>query len=140
MFKPIDKIHLDTGEFKLNLIKNFNQTFDKKNWEPNEISELITSTIGGNWGNEEQKKDNIPIYVIRGTDLPNIPLYNLKKTPKRFLHKDKVADLKLKEDDLIIEMSGGSKDQPTGRCAIVTKQLLDYFEHPLVCSNFRSHP
>lgn len=136
IINSIENINLNKDKFKLDHLKNFDLSFDKSGWEPTEISEIIDSTISGNWGNEEQKKDNIPVYVIRGTDLPNIPLYNLKKTPKRFLHKEKVLELQLKENDIIIEMSGGSKDQPTGRCAIVTKQLLDYFEYPLVCSNF----
>ncbi len=47
-----------------------------------------------------------------------------------------LEEIKLKELDIVIEMSGGSKNQPTGRAAIVTTELLDYFKMPLVCSNF----
>src|SRR5690606_29066405 len=33
-------------------------------------------------------------------------------------------------------MSGGSKGQPTGRSAIITSELLEYFGMPVICSNF----
>ncbi|MCB0541641.1 MAG: hypothetical protein KDE33_29310, partial [Bacteroidetes bacterium] len=56
--------------------------------------------------------------------------------PTRYINEKKVEEIKLKELDIVIEMSGGSKNQPTGRAAIVTSELLEYFENPLVCSNF----
>lgn len=109
---------------------------DKSKWEEIEVKEAITEVIGGAWGNDKPKKDNIAVKVIRGTDLPNVPLFNLKKTPTRYLNKAKVEEIQLQEFDIVIEMSGGSKDQPTGRAAIVTTELLDYFNKPIVCSNF----
>tara|TARA_R110002073_G_C9471285_1_gene579401 strand:+ start:111 stop:2297 length:2187 start_codon:yes stop_codon:yes gene_type:complete len=109
---------------------------DKSKWDEIEVQEAISDIIGGAWGNEQPKKDNIAVKVIRGTDLPNVPLFNLRKTPTRYLNKKKVEEIKLKELDIVIEMSGGSKNQPTGRAAIVTTELLDYFSMPLVCSNF----
>jgi len=125
-----------------NKLKNYhfaNDLFinpDKSKWDEIEVQEAISDIIGGAWGNEQPKKDNIAVKVIRGTDLPNIPLFNLRKTPTRYLNKKKVEEIKLKELDIVIEMSGGSKNQPTGRAAIVTTELLDYFNMPLVCSNF----
>lgn len=100
------------------------------------MSELIKDTISGSWGNDEPKKNNIAVKVIRGTDLPNIPLFNLKKTPTRYISSDKVDEIQLIENDIVIELSGGSKDQPTGRAAIITKELIEYFGMPLICSNF----
>ncbi|PWK19633.1 N-6 DNA methylase [Xanthomarina spongicola] len=109
---------------------------DKSTWEDIEVQEAISDVVGGAWGNEKPKKDNVPVKVIRGTDLPNIPLFNLKKTPTRYLNSNKVEEIQLQELDIVIEMSGGSKNQPTGRAAIITKELLEYFKVPLVCSNF----
>ncbi|WP_452219450.1 N-6 DNA methylase [Lacinutrix salivirga] len=108
----------------------------KNNWEEVEVQEVVDEIIGGAWGNAVPKKNNIEVKVIRGTDLPNIPLFNLKKTPSRFINKEKVDEIGLKEFDIVIEMSGGSKNQPTGRAALITQELLDYFNVPLICSNF----
>ena len=122
--------------YKNNFINDFDKIFDKSEWDNIEVLEVIDCTVSGSWGNEEPKKDNVAVKVIRGTDLPNIPLFNLKKTPTRYLNADKVEEIQLQENDIVIELSGGSKDQPTGRCAIVTKELMEYFDMPLICSNF----
>lgn len=105
-------------------------------WVLIEIQEVIKEIISGNWGNAEPKKNNAPVKVIRGTDLPNIPLFNLHKTPTRYLNEEKIASLMLRPFDIIVEMSGGSQDQPTGRAGIVTEELLQYFGMPIICSNF----
>ena len=38
--------------------------------------------------------------------------------------------------DLIVEISGGSPTQSTGRMAYITKETLERFDAPLICSNF----
>jgi hypothetical protein len=127
---------LNNQSFSKEFLSVFDKNFVRKDWEPTEVSELIKDTISGSWGNDEPKKNNIAVKVIRGTDLPNIPLFNLKKTPTRYITKDKVDEIQLVENDIVIELSGGSKDQPTGRAAIITKELIEYFGMPLICSNF----
>lgn len=134
--KQINLMKFTSDGFKKEFLKSFDKVFDKSKWEKIEVSEVIADTIGGSWGNDEPKRDNIAVKVIRGTDLPNIPLFNLKKTPTRFLNKEKLEEIQLKENDIVIELSGGSKDQPTGRSAIITKELLLYFGMPMICSNF----
>lgn len=128
--------NISDDSFLHSYIETTNIPGNKVNWNKVELSELIDEIISGSWGNETPKKDNIAVTVLRGTDLPNIPLFNLHKTPTRYINEKKVEEIKLKELDIVIEMSGGSKNQPTGRAAIVTSELLEYFENPLVCSNF----
>jgi type I restriction enzyme M protein len=101
-----------------------------------ELSEVIESIISGEWGDGAPKKDTEPCIVLRGTDLPNVKLFNFAKTPVRYIKSAKVADKKVKVGDIIIEMSGGSKDQPTGRTAFITQELIDWFPYPILCSNF----
>ena len=134
--KQINLTKISNGVFKRDFLKVFDKTFDKSKWDKIEVSEVIAEIISGSWGNDEPKKDNVAVKVIRGTDLPNIPLFNLKKTPTRYLNKEKVEEIQLQENDIVIELSGGSKDQPTGRCAIITRELISYFGMPLICSNF----
>jgi type I restriction enzyme M protein len=101
-----------------------------------DLNEAIGSLIAGEWGDEELKKDTQPCIVLRGTDLPNVKLFNFTKTPVRYIKTAKVHDKQVQAGDIIIEMSGGSKDQPTGRTAFVTQELLDWFPYPILCSNF----
>jgi type I restriction enzyme M protein len=134
--EQISSTKISNGVFRKDFLKIFDRTFDKSKWDKLEVSEVIAGTVSGSWGNDEPKKDNVAVKVIRGTDLPNIPLFNLKKTPTRYLNKEKVEEIQLQENDIVIELSGGSKDQPTGRSAIITKELISYFGMPLICSNF----
>ena len=134
--EQIDVTKISNAGFKNNFLEIFDKTFDKAKWDKLEVSEVIADTVSGSWGNDEPKKDNVAIKVIRGTDLPNIPLFNLRKTPTRYLNISKVEEIQLRVNDIIIELSGGSKDQPTGRSAIITKELISYFDMPLICSNF----
>ena len=92
-----------------------------------ELGDVIASIIGGEWGDETQKKDTEPCIVLRGTDLPNVKLFNFAKTPVRYIKSAKVAEKKVQVGDIIVEMSGGSKDQPTGRTAFITQELVDWF-------------
>lgn len=109
---------------------------DKTKWIEYEVKDVIHSIIPGNWGSEELKKNTVAVKVLRGTDLPNVPLFNLQKTPTRYLSSSKLEEIKIRVNDIVIEMSGGSKDQPTGRAAFITKELLNYLELPVICSNF----
>ncbi len=52
----------------------------------------------------------------------------------RLIHNDKLAKIDIQENDLLIEKSGGSKDQPVGRISILRKNIL---ENNTICySNF----
>lgn len=43
---------------------------------------------------------------------------------------------KLEAGDIVIEISGGSPTQSTGRCTAITKSLLDRYDSGMVCTNF----
>lgn len=105
-------------------------------WDNVELQEVISDIISGEWGDETQKATTTPCIVLRGTDLPNVPLFNFSKTPTRYIKPDKIQSKQVRAGDIIIEMSGGSKDQPTGRTAFVTPELLEWFGKPVLCSNF----
>lgn len=56
------------------------------------------------------------------------------KAKYRLINKKKLHNIDLQVDDLIIEKSGGSENQPVGRIAIITKNLWEY--DTLCYSNF----
>ena len=42
----------------------------------------------------------------------------------------------MSENEIIIEISGGSPTQSTGRTVLITKELIKSFHEPIICTNF----
>lgn len=134
--EDISNEKINSNSFAKNFLKFYDKKFDVSNWDLTEVSEVIESIISGEWGKDEPKEGYTKCKIVRGTDLPNIPLFNLRKMPTRYVGESKIEERRLKKGDLVVEMSGGSKDQPTGRCAYITEEFLNYFDMPILCSNF----
>ncbi|KAA2380568.1 restriction endonuclease subunit S [Alistipes onderdonkii] len=56
--------------------------------------------------------------------------------PQRFIHNKKATSKILSANNLIIEISGGSPTQSTGRIALISDKILSRYSKPLICSNF----
>ena len=108
-----------------------------KGWELKPFGSLLENIIGGDWGKEEEdEKHTENVFVFRGTDLPNIQTNEFDAIPKRYIAKNKLKSRKAKYGDIIIEVSGGSKNQPTGRSLLITKNLLCNFDLPIIPASF----
>jgi len=106
-------------------------------WAYRKLKELLSYHIAGGWGEEGRSDDfSIAAYVIRGTDIPNIHLGNIGKAPLRFHKKTNFEPRRLQQEDIIFEVSGGSKDQPVGRSVIVREALLSRLDRPAICASF----
>jgi type I restriction enzyme S subunit len=100
------------------------------------IGEYFFSEIAGDWGDEVQS-DDCPLKVkcIRGADIEGACYGNISLAPTRYIKSSNKSKI-LTVGDIIIEISGGSPTQSTGRAALVTTQLLNNAKIPVVCSNF----
>jgi type I restriction enzyme S subunit len=105
-------------------------------WEVKSLQAFIASDKSGDWG-KEQAEGNYTSMVecIRGTDINGINGKGEVKAPLRFI-LEKNENKILAANDLVIEISGGSPVQSTGRLAGITKEVVERFENPLICSNF----
>ena len=56
--------------------------------------------------------------------------------PIRFILQKNFEAKVLNENDIVIEISGGSPTQSTGRMVLISKELMRRFSNPLICSNF----
>lgn len=104
-----------------------------------QLKQLIINSVAGDWGkdiDEDELNNFIKCLVIRATEFDNKANLNLDNTrvKYRLINKDKLKRIDIKENDLLIEKSGGSPDQPVGRIAIITKNILQ--ENQLCYSNF----
>ena len=101
------------------------------------LESLIASTEGGEWGKEEAESKHIhPIRCIRGTDIPNIPKAYYEEIPIRYVKKNHIDEKSVKAGDIILEISGGSPVQSTGRICLITESLLENLKLPVLCTNF----
>ncbi|HXS36587.1 MAG TPA: restriction endonuclease subunit S [Flavipsychrobacter sp.] len=108
-----------------------------KGWNYLPIGQLFKNTIGGDWGKEEQNEEfSEKVYIVRGTDFDNILLGNISRVPVRFIKKDNLNRRRITDGSLLLEISGGSKEQPTGRTIFFTNELLLQFDLPIVPASF----
>lgn len=105
-------------------------------WTDSTISDWIEKGKNGDWGKEvEEGNYTEKVSCIRGADINGLNGNGEVKSPTRYILEKNTHKI-LEENDLIVEISGGSPTQSTGRLAFITKETLDRFENPLICSNF----
>lgn len=110
---------------------------ENTNWSTGTFSELIESTLNGDWGKETPSGNNTKkVYCIRGADIPEVKAGNKGKMPTRYILPKNYANKKLEAGDIVVEISGGSPTQSTGRCTAITQSLLDRYDSGMVCTNF----
>lgn len=100
------------------------------------LSNIVESYVSGDWGNESYSDDtNLKVFCVRGADI--IPILNsdFSKIPVRYISQKSYTNRVLKAGDIVIEKSGGSPTQSTGRAVIITEKLIQE-KGAIVCSNF----
>ncbi|MCT7512666.1 restriction endonuclease subunit S [Aliarcobacter cryaerophilus] len=108
-----------------------------KGWEWKSFGELLTNTIGGDWGQDEaDEKHTEKVRIIRGTDIPDIKNSTIQNIPVRFVESKKLATRKLFDGDIVIEISGGTKNQPTGRSLYVINEMLNVLDGEVEPASF----
>lgn len=115
----------------------FIDTEKKDTWQLGTFSDLIISTLGGDWGKDAPTEKNTEmVYCIRGADIPEVKAGNKGKMPTRFILPKNYAAKRLVAGDIVVEISGGSPTQSTGRAAAISQSLLDRYDRGMVCTNF----
>lgn len=99
-------------------------------WNVCRLSDFIGKNNTGDWGTDEPSGNSIEIGCIRGADI-----LSLNDLPKRYIKSNKVEKL-LTEWDVVIEVSGGSPVQATGRSAYITPGVIERNGGNISCSNF----
>lgn len=82
-------------------------------------------------GNNTEK-----VYCVRGADIPEVKIGNKGKMPTRYILPKNYSTKKLTEGDIVVEISGGSPTQSTGRCTAISESLLTRYDSGMVCTNF----
>ena len=105
-------------------------------WEVEPLSDWIATDKTGDWGKEVAEGNyTLGVSCIRGTDINGLNGTGTVAAPMRFiLEKNKWKILV--PFDFVIEISGGSPTQSTGRLALITSETIKRFSQPIICSNF----
>ncbi len=115
----------------------FMESEEVVSWETAVLNDLAESILGGDWGKDtNEDRDLLPAYCIRGADIPDLQSGGMGKMPLRYLKPSSLEKRKLQDGDIVVEISGGSPTQSTGRPVFISSTLLSRLEHPLVASNF----
>lgn len=104
------------------------------------LKNLLIQSFAGSWGEDELKYSEDEYFkkclVIRATEFDN--KYNLNvdnsRVKFRLIPRKKLQNLDIQTNDLLIEKSGGSPDQPVGRISILTEEIVN--SNSLCYSNF----
>ncbi|WP_166790220.1 restriction endonuclease subunit S [Cryobacterium sp. Hh11] len=101
------------------------------------LASMILETIAGDWGVELSTSTHTEgAYCMRGADISSLQRSGLGRMPTRFIKPRSLQRRNMTSGDIVVEMSGGSPTQSTGRPAYVTDQLLARLDRPLISSNF----
>jgi len=107
-----------------------------ENWSAIKLADLIDSEKSGDWGKEEPSGNfTKKVICFRGADINGLNGTDELNPPIRYISEKNTFKI-LKSHDLIVEISGGSPTQSTGRSAFITDSTIKRFKHPLICSNF----
>lgn len=106
-------------------------------WRVGSINDFVENTLGGDWGKDiAQGNYNTFVKCIRGTDIPKTSICRKGSIPERYILSKNLLNRQLNLLDIVIEISGGSPIQSTGRTLLITTELKEYLNSNLICSNF----
>jgi type I restriction enzyme S subunit len=106
-------------------------------WKEYNFGKLIDHHIGGGWG-KELKENGFPdsAYVIRGTDMDNLPFGSIEKVPFRWHKSSNLKSRRLTHGDIVFEVSGGSSYEGVAKSLLITNGLLNQFDGDTICASF----
>jgi len=105
-------------------------------WEVGTFSSYIHQDKGGDWGKDTCSGNYTKkVSCIRGADFPSLLGHSSSNAPIRYI-LNKNSSKVLSYGDLIIEISGGSPTQSTGRIGYINQHALDKFDTDIITSNF----
>jgi len=100
------------------------------------LGDIIDFFISGDWGKEKNSTQTPnKVRCIRGADIDNINANQSDTIPIRYINNSSFENKILEVGDIVIEKSGGSPTQSTGRVGYISKKIKRELNY-IVCSNF----
>ena len=100
------------------------------------LIDIVEEFVSGDWGEENATAESpCAVSCVRGADIVPISNSRFESIPVRYISAMSLKNRRLTEGDIIIEKSGGSPTQSTGRTVYVSKKLVET-KKIIICSNF----
>ena len=100
------------------------------------IADIIKTFISGDWGSEVPTEETPnAVYCVRGADIVPISNNDFSNIPLRYISDRSLENRLLQSGDIVVEKSGGSPTQSTGRAVFISEELIRA-KGQVVCSNF----
>src|SRR5262245_30500986 len=93
-------------------------------WEPKQLRQLLTKHASGDWGDDEGEQ---ALQVLRSTNFTDTGYLNFDDVERRYFTAQKAPQFALKENDILLERSGGGPTQPVGRIGIIESDLPEHW-------------
>ena len=107
-----------------------------RGWNCSVIANHIGNSKSGDWGKESATGNYLKeVICIRGADFPSINENKTLSAPTRYI-LEKNANKVLSSGDIIVEISGGSPTQSTGRICYINENTIRRFDKDIITSNF----
>ena len=108
-----------------------------KDWKIKPLGYLVVKVKSGDWGKDEPTGNYTKkTFCMRGADFPNIKEGNKGKMPIRYILEKNFKEKSLCDGNVVVEISGGSPTQSTGRIVLVDKTFIEDCDNALICTNF----
>jgi type I restriction enzyme S subunit len=101
------------------------------------IDDIEFEIVSGDWGKgEPSERYSYPVRCIRGADIREISSGGIGNPPLRYIKPSSAEVKSLRDTDVVVEISGGSPTQQTGRAMRIIESITKKFAENLICSNF----
>ena len=97
---------------------------------------LDIDIISTDYGSEKYENGLTKCLVFRGTDIQNIKEGTSPEAPTRYISPKKLENKNIIENDILIEISGGTLKQSTGRTCFITNDFLQTLCSPSSTAGF----
>lgn len=114
----------------------FIEMFEDHNYTSVPLAELIDKSFPGEWGTEDENGNGTK--VIRTTNITNSDKLDLSDVVTRNIVAAKLQKKQLCRGDILLERSGGTKDNPVGRVAYFDEDgvfVTNNFTQTLRCND-----
>jgi len=101
-------------------------------WVNTPLGEIVELGKGGSWGQDDPDDGLIQAICLRGTDLAELIDGKLPAAPVRWIKQSELKKSSCSKDMVLIETSGSK----CGRSIVLTQEILDKFDLPVIYSNF----
>ena len=108
-----------------------------KGWQVGTYEQIIQTTISGDWGKDIMTGNYThKVACVRGCDFQDMSIGVRGKTPERYILEKNYQAKRLIDNDVIVEISGGTSTISTGRVCLINDDLLGKYNNDIVCTNF----